>query len=133
MDDENKLPASMPAKNLAPKADDENATQMHDVPIASSSHNQNNELNPLNAKSEEVICAGELSKVSDALKSVEIVGGVSDNKGSLSLFILLQCLHEFFLGSFMTNIYVGVPLFYRIIKTFATWYNLGFLIALLAM
>ncbi|KAM7499523.1 hypothetical protein LguiA_023937 [Lonicera macranthoides] len=81
MDDENKLPASMPAKTLVPKADDENATQMHDVPIASSSHNQNNELNPLNAKSEEAISAGELSKVSDALKSVEIVGGVSDNKG----------------------------------------------------
>lgn len=133
MDDENKLPASRPAKNLEPKADDKNATQMHDVPIASSCHNQNNELDPLNAKSEEVISAGELSKVSDALKSVEIVGGVSDNKGSLLLFILLHCLIYIFLSSFMTNIYMGVPHFYRIRKTFATWYNLGFLTAFLAM
>ncbi|KAM7494632.1 hypothetical protein LguiB_029241 [Lonicera macranthoides] len=77
MDDENKLPTSIPATIEEPnslKADDKDETQMENASIK-------NHTSPENAKSKELISTDELTKVSDGMKSIDLVGSISENKG----------------------------------------------------
>lgn len=77
MDDENKLPTSIPAtieEANSLKADDKDETQMENVSIK-------NHSSPENTKSKELISTDELNKVSDGMKSIDLVGSISENKG----------------------------------------------------
>lgn len=77
MDDENKLPTSIPATIEEPnslKADDKDETQMENASIK-------NHTSLENAKSKELISTDELTKVSDGMKSIDLVGSISENKG----------------------------------------------------
>ena len=77
MDDENKLPTSIPATIEEPnslKADDKDGTQMENVSIK-------NHSSPEKAKSKELISTDELNKVSDGMKSIDLVGSIYENNG----------------------------------------------------
>lgn len=83
MDDENKLPSNMQPKSeesKSLKADEKDATNLEHDSVARNSDTKNSHHNPGNSKSEEVISADDLNKVSDGLKSDHIVGSVSENK-----------------------------------------------------
>ncbi|KAK2975816.1 hypothetical protein RJ640_022833 [Escallonia rubra] len=82
MDDENKIPANMPekveeAKSL--KISDKSATKVQIDSTACGSFSKNSASG--NAKPEEIVSSGMLDKVLDGLKSIDIVDGVSENKG----------------------------------------------------